>query len=169
MAFGTGSGNGGRCAICHTQLLPCVQGVQGTALAVNLLPLKIEINNCMSSFCIKQFVFLHSLAHRLAYAHYISLKMQIHLPSILILAVLLAVTQSTISHPIRTSKWVKKQIPDSYAGGIWKVFEKEEDDLLPDPPHVKYNGVSPRSYWYIVDSATYQLPSIEPSMANQPK
>ncbi|EKV06269.1 hypothetical protein PDIG_78300 [Penicillium digitatum PHI26] len=66
--------------------------------------------------------------------------MQIHLPSILILAVLLAVTQSTISHPIRTSKWVKKQIPDSYAGGIWKVFEKEEDDLLPDPPHVKYNG-----------------------------
>lgn len=67
--------------------------------------------------------------------------MQISRPSILTLALILAVAHSTTSHPIRTSKWVKtEQFPDPIAGGIWKVFEKEGYDLLPDPPHVKYNG-----------------------------
>ncbi|KAJ5826761.1 hypothetical protein N7447_003524 [Penicillium robsamsonii] len=80
--------------------------------------------------------------------------MQINRPSIFTLALILAVTQSTTSHPIQTSKWVKtEQYKDPNARGIWKVFEKEPYDLKPDPPHVKYNGVSPKSY--IVDSATY--------------
>ncbi|KAJ5422803.1 hypothetical protein N7445_010911 [Penicillium cf. griseofulvum] len=67
--------------------------------------------------------------------------MQINRPSILTLALILAVTKSTASHPIRTSKWVKtEQFQDPNARGIWKVFEKDPYDLLPDPPHVKYNG-----------------------------
>ncbi|KAJ5940872.1 hypothetical protein N7516_001040 [Penicillium verrucosum] len=67
--------------------------------------------------------------------------MQINCPSILTLGLILAVAHSTTSHPIRTSKWVKtEQFPDPDAQGIWKVFEKEGYDLLPDPPHVKYNG-----------------------------
>ncbi|KAJ5687328.1 hypothetical protein N7536_009947 [Penicillium majusculum] len=67
--------------------------------------------------------------------------MQINRPSILTLALILAVAHPTTSHPIRTSKWVKtEQFPDPNAQGIWKVFEKEAYDLLPDPPHVKYNG-----------------------------
>ncbi|KAJ5181752.1 hypothetical protein N7449_011899 [Penicillium cf. viridicatum] len=67
--------------------------------------------------------------------------MQINRPSMLTLALILAVAHSTTSHPIRTSKWVKTaQFPDPNAEGIWKVFEKEGYDLLPDPPHVKYNG-----------------------------
>jgi hypothetical protein len=94
--------------------------------------------------------------------------MQISRPSILTLALILAVAHSTTSHPIRTSKWVKtEQFPDPNAQRIWKVFEKEGYDLLPDPPHVKYNGVSTKSY--SVDSATYLYPTIEPSMAYQPK
>lgn len=93
--------------------------------------------------------------------------MQINHPSVLTLALILAVAHSTTSHPIRTSKWVKtEQFPDSNAQGIWKVFEKEAYDLLPDPPYVKYNGVSTK--YYSVDSATYLYPSIEPSMASQP-
>lgn len=69
--------------------------------------------------------------------------MHITRSSIFTLALILGVTQSTTSHPIRISKWVKtEQYPDPDAGGIWKVFEKEGYDLLPDPPHVKYNGVS---------------------------
>ncbi|CAI7631703.1 unnamed protein product [Penicillium viridicatum] len=67
--------------------------------------------------------------------------MQINRPSISTLGLILAVAHSTTSHPIRTSKWVKtEQFPDPNAQGIWKVFEKEGYDLLPDPPHVKYNG-----------------------------
>ncbi|KGO46707.1 hypothetical protein PEX1_082460 [Penicillium expansum] len=67
--------------------------------------------------------------------------MHITRSSIFTLALILGVTQSTTSHPIRISKWVKtEQYPDPDAGGIWKVFEKEGYDLLPDPPHVKYNG-----------------------------
>ncbi|KAJ5493813.1 hypothetical protein N7463_009900 [Penicillium fimorum] len=67
--------------------------------------------------------------------------MQINRPSIFTLALILAITQSTTSHPIQTSKWVKtEQFKDPNARGIWKVFEKEPYDLKPDPPHVKYNG-----------------------------
>ncbi|KAJ6181031.1 hypothetical protein N7519_011492 [Penicillium mononematosum] len=68
--------------------------------------------------------------------------MHINRPSILLLAFILALTQSTTSHPIRTSKWVKiEQFEDPNDRGIWKVFEKEGyHDQLPDPPHVKYNG-----------------------------
>ncbi|KAJ5421043.1 hypothetical protein N7465_003562 [Penicillium sp. CMV-2018d] len=67
--------------------------------------------------------------------------MQINRPSILTLGLILAVAHSTTSHPIRTSKWVKtEQFLDPNAQGIWKVFEKEGYDQLPDPPHVKYNG-----------------------------
>lgn len=64
-------------------------------------------------------------------------------PSFLILALVLAVTQPATSHPIRTSKWVKTgEFEDPNARGIWKVFEKESFDRLPDPPHVRYNQVS---------------------------
>ncbi|KAJ5382389.1 hypothetical protein N7517_000300 [Penicillium concentricum] len=67
--------------------------------------------------------------------------MHINRPSTLTLALILAVTQSTTSHPIQTSKWVKtEQFQDPNARGIWKIFEKEGLDQLPDPPHVKYNG-----------------------------
>lgn len=94
--------------------------------------------------------------------------MRINRPSILTLALILAVAHSATSHPIRTSKWVKtEQFTDPNSQGIWKVFEKEAYDLLPDPPHVKYNGVSTKVYG--VDSATYLYPSIEPSMAYQTK
>lgn len=70
--------------------------------------------------------------------------MQINSPSILSLAFILALTPPTISHPIQTSKWVKiEQFQDPNDRGIWKVFEKEGyHDQLPDPPHVKYHGVS---------------------------
>jgi hypothetical protein len=97
--------------------------------------------------------------------------MHINRPSILILAFVLALTQPTISHPIRTSKWVKiEQFEDPNDRGIWKVFEKEGyHDQLPDPPHVKYNGVSTCTESYIVDSATYLYRLIEPSMAHPPK
>ncbi|KAJ5793732.1 hypothetical protein N7457_000331 [Penicillium paradoxum] len=61
-------------------------------------------------------------------------------PSLFILAVILAVTQSGTSQPIRTSKWVKiAQFPDPNSHGTWKVFEKESFDKLPDPPHVTYS------------------------------
>ncbi|KAJ5158195.1 uncharacterized protein N7500_007846 [Penicillium coprophilum] len=67
--------------------------------------------------------------------------MQINRASISTLALILAVAQLTISHPIQTSKLVNSEkIQDPNARGIWKVFEKEGLDLLPDPPHVKYNG-----------------------------
>ncbi|KXG49162.1 uncharacterized protein PGRI_030320 [Penicillium griseofulvum] len=67
--------------------------------------------------------------------------MQLNRPSILTLVLILAVTRSTTSHPIGTSKWVKtEQFKDPNARGIWKVFEKDPYDQLPDPPHVKYNG-----------------------------
>ncbi|KAJ5789897.1 uncharacterized protein N7518_006908 [Penicillium psychrosexuale] len=69
--------------------------------------------------------------------------MHINYPSLLTFALILAVTQSTTSYPIRTSKCVKtEQFQDPNTRGIWKVFEQHEEgyDLLPDPPHVKYNG-----------------------------
>ncbi|KGO72678.1 hypothetical protein PITC_056640 [Penicillium italicum] len=67
--------------------------------------------------------------------------MHIDRPSIFTLVLILGVTQSTTSHPVRTSKWIKtEQFLDPDAGGIWKVFEKDGYDLMPDPPHVKYNG-----------------------------
>jgi hypothetical protein len=97
--------------------------------------------------------------------------MYINRPSILLVAFILALTQSTTSHPIRTSKWVKiEQFEDPNDRGIWKVFEKEGyHDQLPDPPHVKHNGVSTCTESYIFDSATYLYQPTEPSMAHQPK
>ncbi|KAJ5950433.1 uncharacterized protein N7479_008846 [Penicillium vulpinum] len=66
--------------------------------------------------------------------------MQINRSSTITLALILAVTQSTTSHPIQSSKWVKaEQFQDLNVRGIWKVFEKGPYNLLPSPPPVKYN------------------------------
>jgi hypothetical protein len=67
-----------------------------------------------------------------------------HRPSFLALvAFLFAITQSATSYPILTSKWVKAdRFEDSKAHGLWKAFEKEGLDILPEPPKTKYNLVS---------------------------
>ncbi|KAJ5985961.1 hypothetical protein N7499_007746 [Penicillium canescens] len=66
-----------------------------------------------------------------------------HRPSFLaLIAFLFAVTQSTTSYPILTSKWVKAdQFEDAKAHGLRKAFEKEGLDILPEPLKAKYHLV----------------------------
>ncbi|CAI7614054.1 unnamed protein product [Penicillium glandicola] len=66
--------------------------------------------------------------------------MQLNRASILTFALILAVVQSTTSHPIQTSKLVNTEQFKRFTRGIWKVFEKEEFDLLSDSPHLKSIG-----------------------------
>ncbi|CAG8908173.1 unnamed protein product [Penicillium egyptiacum] len=95
----------------------------------------------MPSFSAQFILSTYTGAIVLANSLFISLTMHINRPSIVSLALILALTQSTISHPIRTIKWVKtEQFQDPKDRGIWKVFEKEGYDQLPDPPHIRYNG-----------------------------
>jgi hypothetical protein len=66
-----------------------------------------------------------------------------HRPSfVALVAFLFAITQSATSYPILTSKWAKAdQFEDTKARGLWKAFEKEGLDILPEPPKAKYNLV----------------------------
>lgn len=49
-----------------------------------------------------------------------------------IIALVLAIVRPATSHPIRTSNWVRTtQFEDRDNRGIWKVFEKQDNTILP--------------------------------------
>jgi hypothetical protein len=98
-----------------------------------------------------------------------------HRPSILaLIAFLFAVTQSTTSYPILTSKWVKEdQFEDTKAHGLWKAFQKEGLDILPEPLKAKYHLVCRNVNKLILTSMIHGVTKIalhiDPIMVKQPK
>jgi len=55
-----------------------------------------------------------------------------------LITLLLAVIHPSLSHPIRTSKWIKKdQFADAESRGVWKVFEKNEHNHEPSLSQTK--------------------------------
>ena len=60
----------------------------------------------------------------------------------LLVGFILALVEPTVSHPIRTSKWMKKtEFQDFQNHGVWKVIEKKETFYVPEVPRHAYNEV----------------------------
>ncbi|KAJ5291239.1 hypothetical protein N7478_000490 [Penicillium angulare] len=66
--------------------------------------------------------------------------------SIFFIALILAFVHKATAHPIRTSKWIKaSEFKDHKARGIWKVFEKSNEQALPQFPGARPTQINPQS------------------------
>lgn len=60
----------------------------------------------------------------------------------LLVGLILALVEPAVSHPIRTSKWIKKtEFQDFQNRGVWKVIEKKETFYVPEVPRHVSNEV----------------------------